>query len=176
MNSMATDPTIRDAADADVAAITAIFNQAIPDGTAEWTERLHTDDERAAWMRARLAAQRPVLVAESDGAVVGVASYGDFRDSTLREGFRFVCEHSVYVDREARRRGIAHALMDELEARARSNGLHQMIATIDAENHASIRFHQRRGFVEVGRMPNIGFSFDQWRTMVLLQLDLAATP
>ncbi len=104
--------------------------------------------------------------------MIGVASYGDFRDSTLREGFRFVCEHSVYVDRAARGTGAADALMDELESIARSNGLRQMVATIDAFNERSIAFHARRGFVEVGRMPDIGFTFDTWRTMVLMQLDL----
>ena len=163
---------IRPATDADVSRVTAIFNQAIPAGDAEWTERLHTDAERLAWLHDRIAAGRPVIVAEHDGDVVGVASYGDFRDSTLREGFRFVCEHSVYVDDTARGIGAAHALMDELESIARTNGLRQMIATIDSSNGRSVAFHARRGFVEVGRMPDIGFTFDTWRTMVLMQLDL----
>lgn len=164
---------VRDAGDGDLEAITEIFNQPIPDGNAEWTETLHTVDERRRWHRDRVASGRPVIVAERSGAVVGVASYGDFRESTCREGFRLVCEHSVYVDRSARGAGIAHALMDELERRARTNGLLRMIATIDATNLASLALHERRGFVEVGRMPDIGFTFGTWRTMVLLQLDLA---
>ncbi len=163
---------IRPATDADVRRITAIFNQAIPAGDAEWTERLHTDAERLAWLHDRIGAGRPVIVAEHDGDVVGVASYGDFRDSTLREGFRFVCEHSVYVDDTARGIGAADALMDELESIARTNGLRQMIATIDSSNGRSVAFHARRNFVEVGRMHDIGFTFDTWRTMVLMQLDL----
>lgn len=61
--------------------------------------------------------------------------------------------------------------MDELCERARVNGLRRMIATIDGANEPSIAFHERRGFIEVGRMPDIGFTFDTWRTMVLLQLD-----
>ena len=163
---------IRPATDADVSRITDIFNQAIPAGDAEWTERLHTDDERLTWLRDRVAARRPVIVADRGGDVIGVASYGDFRDSTLREGFRFVCEHSVYLDAAVRGSGAAHALMDELESIARANGLRRMVATIDAFNERSIAFHTRRGFVEVGRMPDIGFTFDTWRTMVLMQLDL----
>ena len=163
---------IRPATDADVSRITDIFNQAIPAGDAEWTERLHNDDDRLVWLHDRAAAGRPVIVAELDETVVGVASYGDFRDSTLREGFRFVCEHSVYVDGSARGTGAADALMDELESIAKANGLRQMIATIDASNERSVAFHARRGFVEVGRMPDIGFTFGTWRTMVLMQLDL----
>lgn len=163
---------IRDATEADLGSITDIFNQAIPAGDAEWTEVLHMVDERRQWWRDRQATGRPVIVAEVDGRVIGVASYGDFRDSTLREGFRFVCEHSVYLAHSARGTGAAGALMDELCERARAGGLRRMIATIDAFNERSIAFHLRRGFVEVGRMPDIGFTFDTWRTMVLLQLDL----
>jgi L-amino acid N-acyltransferase YncA len=163
---------IRDAVEADLEKITDIFNQAIPGGDAEWTETGLTVDERLRWWRDRVAAGRPVIVADVDGRVVGVASYGDFRDSSRREGFRFVCEHSVYLDESARGLGAADALMDELCERARSNGLRRMVATIDAFNERSIAFHERRGFVEVGRMPDIGYTFDTWRTMVLLQLDL----
>ncbi len=165
---------VRDADDSDLARITDIFNQAIPDGDAEWTETLHTVDERTDWLRGRRASGRPVLVAERAGVVVGVASYGDFRDSTCREGFRFVCEHSVYVDRSARGAGVAGDLMDELESRARRAGLKRMVATIDAANSASVSFHRRRGFVQVGVMPDIGYTFGLWRSMVLMQLDLDA--
>lgn len=163
---------IRDAVDADLATITDIYNQAIPNGDAEWTEVFHTVEERREWLEGRRATGRPVIVADVDGQVVGVASYGDFRDSTTREGFRFVCEHSVYVDASARGTGAADALMDELSDRARANGLRRMVGTIDAFNERSLAFHLRRGFVEVGRMPDIAFTFDTWRTMVLLQLDL----
>jgi len=162
---------IRDATDHDVGTITDIFNQAIPDGNAEWTETLHTEAERREWMAERISSGRPVIVADA-GAVIGVASYGDFRESSCREGFRFVCEHSVYLDRSARGSGVADALMDELESRAHAAGLRRMIATIDEANPASIAFHARRGFVEVGRMPDIGYTFGTWRTMVLMQLDL----
>ena len=163
---------IRDAAEADISTITDIFNLAIPDGDAEWTEVLHTVEGRRTWWEDRRASGRPVIVADIGGRVVGLASYGDFRDSSRREGFRFVCEHSVYLDPSARGTGAADSLMDELCDRARANGLRRMIATIDAFNERSIAFHLRRGFVEVGRMPDIGFTFDTWRTMILLQLDL----
>lgn len=167
---------IRDAREADIAKITDIFNQAIPGGDAEWTEELHTVDERMQWWRQRLDDGRPVLVAVDearDEPVIGVASYGDFRDSTCRGGFRLVVEHSVYLDAEARGTGAADALMDELCERARQAGLRWMVATIDGANERSVAFHARRGFVEVGRMPDIGFTFDTWRTLVLMQFELA---
>ncbi|MEL6893100.1 MAG: N-acetyltransferase family protein [Actinomycetota bacterium] len=163
---------IRDATADDLDRITDIFNQAIPAGNAEWTESLHTVEERAEWLAERGRRDFPVVVAERDDDVIGVASYGDFRDSTRREGFRFTVEHSVYLDDAARGSGAADALMDELIVRARQAGIKQIVATIDATNPASLRFHERYGFVETGRLPDIGFTFDTWRTMVIMQLAL----
>ncbi|MEM9745698.1 MAG: N-acetyltransferase family protein [Actinomycetota bacterium] len=164
---------VRDAVEADLAAVTDIFNQAIPGGDAEWTESLHTVDERRSWMRDRVSEGRPVIVAIDDAdRVIGVASYGDFRDSTCREGFRFVVEHSVYLDDAARGTGAADRLMDELEARAAAAGMRVMLATIDGRNERSIAFHSRRGFREVGRLPAVGYTFGVWRDFVILQLDL----
>jgi L-amino acid N-acyltransferase len=65
------------------------------------------------------------------------------------------------------------ALIDE----ARRSHKHTMVAAIDSTNEASIRFHQRLGFVDVARMPEIGTKFGRWLDLVLLQLrldDLAA--
>ena len=47
-----------------------------------------------------------------------------------------------------------------------------------AENDASIAFHERLGFVEVARMPEIGTKFGRWCSLVLLQrhLDDRADP
>ncbi|MFN3257429.1 MAG: GNAT family N-acetyltransferase [Ilumatobacter sp.] len=166
---------VRDAVDHDIVTITDIFNQAIPDGNAEWTEHLHPVEERRGWWQARVSSGRPVLVAVRDDAVIGVASYGDFRDSTCREGFRFTAEHSVYLDRSAKGSGAADLLMDELEERARAAGIRMMLATIDGSNEASIRFHARRGYVETGRLPAVGFTFDTWRDFIIMQLDLTGS-
>lgn len=167
-------PTIevRDAAEGDLAAITDIFNQAIPAGNAEWTERLHDVEERRSWWQGRVTTGRPVLVAVRHDAVIGVASYGDFRDSTCREGFRFTAEHSVYLDEGAKGSGAADRLMDAIESHAAAGGIRMMLATIDGTNDASIRFHARRGYVETGRLPAVGYTFGQWRDFVVMQLDL----
>ncbi len=163
---------VRDAVEADIEKVTDIFNQAIPAGNAEWTESLHSVDERVGWWRGRLASGRPVFVAESDDTVIGVASYGDFRDSTCREGFRFTAEHSVYLDGDAKGSGAADLLMDAIEKHARDAGVRMMLATIDGTNESSIRFHARRGYVETGRLPAVGYTFEQWRDFVIMQLDL----
>ncbi|MBV8585307.1 MAG: GNAT family N-acetyltransferase, partial [Verrucomicrobia bacterium] len=54
--------------------------------------------------------------------------------------------------------------------RARAAGKHSMIAGIDAANAASIHLHSQLGFVEVGRLPEVGWKFERWLDLVLLQL------
>jgi phosphinothricin acetyltransferase len=163
---------IRSARPADVEGITRIQNQSIPMGTAEWTEHPHTVEERWRWLEQKFESDRPVLVAESAGEVVGVATFGDFRESACREGFRFTVEHSVYVDEGHHGAGIATELMDSLETLARDQGLHVMIGAIDGANEISLAFHRDRGYVEVGRLPDVGYTFDTWRSLVLVQLML----
>jgi phosphinothricin acetyltransferase len=48
-------------------------------------------------------------------------------------------------------------------------GKHVMIAGIEAGNATSIRLHARLGFVETGRMPEVGRKFDRWLDLVLMQ-------
>jgi len=167
--------TIRDAHDDDVEAITALYDRYIATRTIEWTERHHTVEGRRAWLADKQRGGWPVLVAEVDagsGRVVGVATYGDFRDSVQREGYRFTVEHTVHVDEHTEGLGVGRALMDALVARAQAAGLHAMIGAIDGENHASIAFHERLGFVEVGRLPEVGRKFDRWLDLVLMQRTL----
>ena len=48
-----------------------------------------------------------------------------------------------------------------------------MVAGIDSENVGSIRFHERLGFFEVARMPEIGEKFGRRLDLVLMQRMLA---
>ena len=59
--------------------------------------------------------------------------------------------------------------MEALMAEAAADGKQVMVAAIDSENEGSIRFHAQLGFEEVGRMPDIGFKFDRWLTLVIMQ-------
>ena len=111
---------LRNAEPGDLAAIAEILNDEIDSGTASWTETPKTADDMARWFAGRAASGFPVLVAEDGGAVLGYASYGPFRAG---EGYRGTVEHSVYVARPARGRGIARLLMARLIATARAAGL-----------------------------------------------------
>lgn len=167
---------VRDATAADLEAIRSIYNALIPTTTVAWSEQLQTAAERAAWFERQSMRGHPVLVAEADGEVVGFAAYSDFRGAGVWPGYRYTVEHTIHVREAGWGRGVGRALLDALVERARSAGIHVMVGAVDAENTASLRFHERLGFVEVGRMPEIGTKFGRWLDLVLVQRILDGDP
>ncbi|TBW36455.1 N-acetyltransferase family protein [Siculibacillus lacustris] len=156
---------IRDAVDGDLEAIRTIYNRAVTETTAIWNDTVVDLDDRRRWMAARTALGYPVLVAEIDGVIAGYGSFADFR---AFEGYRATAEHSVYVADTHRRRGVARAILIALEARARALGKHVLVAAIEAENTASIALHRDLGFVETGRLPQVGRKFGRWLDLAFL--------
>ena len=162
---------IRDAQRADLPAILAIYNDAVETTTAIWNDAPASLEERTAWYDGRIAAGYPVLVAETGGTVAGYATFGPFRPF---HGFRHTAELSVYVERGARGGGIGSALLGTLVERAGTFGLHVLVAGIEAGNEPSIALHRRHGFVETGRMPEVGRKFDRWLDLVFMQRRIGA--
>jgi L-amino acid N-acyltransferase YncA len=162
--------TIRDASEADLPGILSIYNDAVQHTTAIWNENLADLANRRAWLTERTGAGFPVLVmVDSAGAVLGYASYGPWRP---HDGYRHTVEHSVYVRSDQRGQGLGVLLMQALIERARAAGLHVMVGAIESENTASIRLHQRLGFVTTGQMPQVGRKFGRWLDLTFMQLIL----
>jgi L-amino acid N-acyltransferase len=162
----------RAATESDVPAITDIVNAHIGTTTYEWTESPHTPESRRLWLSQKHVAGEPVIVACEGPAVVGVASYGDFRDSRRWPGYRFTVEHSIHVAEPQWGRGIGRSLISALATHARLQGKRVMVAAIDGSNVRSIEFHSRLGFDEVARMPGVGEKWGQRLDLVLMQCDL----
>jgi L-amino acid N-acyltransferase len=157
---------IRAAREADLPAILAIYNDAVLHTTAIWNDDVVDLANREAWFAARTGQGYPVLVAEDAGSVLGYGSYGDFR---AFQGYRFTVENSIYVAAEARGKGAGKALLAALIEHAAANGKHVMVAGITADNEVSIRLHERQGFKETARMPELGFKFGRFLDLVFLQ-------
>ena len=160
---------IRPAADADLDAILAIHNAAIRDTLAIWSDDEVDRADRERWLAAHVADGHPVIVAEVDGQVAGYAAYAQWREKV---GYRFTMEHSVYVAEGFQRRGIARALMEELIALARADGVHTLIGAIEAGNTASIALHEQLGFEAPAIIREVGIKHGQWLDLALMRLQL----
>ena len=158
---------IRDALVKDAGPIAGIYNQAVRDTVAIWNDSEVDVANRRAWIADRQVAGYPVLVLEEGGEVIGYASYGPYRPF---DGYKYSVEHSVYVRPEHHGRGYGRLLMEALIERARKGKVHVMIGGIAAENEGSLVLHKKLGFVETGRMPEVGQKFGRWLDLVFMQL------
>ncbi|GGB95684.1 N-acetyltransferase [Marivita lacus] len=154
---------IRPARPEDAEAVMALVNDVIANTTITFTTELKSlqtvQDDIAARGRA-------FLVVEVDGIAAGYASYFPFRGGP---GYARTKEHSVALGPQVRGRGAGRALMAELEAEARREGVHSLIAAVSGENPAGRAFHAAIGFAEIAVLPEVGFKFDRWIDLVLMQ-------
>ncbi len=160
---------IRDATAADIPSITAIYNSVLLTSTAIYNDTPVTVDDRHAYWQSRLAQNYPLLVAVDDtnpNDILGYATFGDFRSWP---GYRFTVEGTIHIREGVRNRGLGTELLNHLITRARTLNKHALIAGVDSENGASLRFLTRYGFKEVGRLPEVGYKFNRFLTLVFLQ-------
>jgi phosphinothricin acetyltransferase len=161
---------IRPAAPEDLSAITDIYAHHVVSGTGTFDEVAPTLDEITDRYRALTESGWPYLVAESEGETVGFCYAGPFR---FRTAYRFTVEDSVYVHPAMVGRGIGKSLLTGLIDSAAALGFRRMISVIgNGTNPASIGLHRSCGFVESGRLKNVGYKHDQWLDVLLMQRDL----
>src|SRR3954467_11740680 len=158
---------IRPATEADVPAITEIYEHAVRHGTATF-ELIPPDlAEMTRRFKSLMDGGFPYLVAPLDGGVVGYAYAGPYRP---RPAYRFTVENSVYLRPSIHRRGIGLQLLQRLIAECEARGYRQMIAVVgDSANAGSIGVHERCGFALLGTHPNVGFKFGRWLDTVMMQ-------
>ncbi len=159
---------IRPAAEADLSSINDIYNFYVDHSTCTYQTQPETMADRAAWFTAH-GEGYPVFVAERDGKIVGWGSISRFHP---RAGYRFAVENSIYLRKDSRRMGIGARLLELLIRESRRLGYHTIIAGISAEQIASIELHRKFGFIEAGRLREVGYKFDQWLDVIYMQLRL----
>lgn len=144
-----------------------IYAQGIEDGEATFETAVPTWQ---AFDAGKLAQGR--LVAEDDlGVVVGWAAASAVSSRPVYAG---VVEHSIYVDRRARGRGIGRALLLAFIDAAEEAGFWTIQSSVFPENIASLRIHEDAGFRAVGRRERIarariGARAGEWRDTVLIE-------
>ncbi len=154
-------------------AILEICNEAIINSTALYDYKPRTSQNMVAWFEAKRNGGFPVIgIEDADGVLLAFGSYGTFR---AWPAYKYTVEHSVYVHKDHRGRGLGISVMQALIAAARQNDVHAMVGGIDATNAGSIALHEQLGFKHVGTLPQVGFKFGRWLDLAFYQL-LLDTP
>ena len=163
MTDAASAVTVRPATGDDVAAITEIYNEGIRGRTATFETRERTPNEVRGWLG---DPRHPVLVAESEGRVVGWVAASTYR---ARECYAGIAEFSVYVAGDARGRRVGDALLAAFLPACEAAGLWKVLSRIFPENEASRRLCARHGFREVGTYARHGRLDGVWRDVVIVE-------
>jgi phosphinothricin acetyltransferase len=138
--------TIRQAADGDLEAIAAIYNEGIEDRVATLDTRAKSRDEIADWWRQH-GDRYAVLVVTENGNMLGWASLNRF---SARRAHAEIADVSVYVKREFRSRGAGFALLSALTYEAAANGFRKLVLHALDDNEHGKRLYFKAGFREVG--------------------------
>lgn len=155
----------RRAAEADIPAITRIYNQGIEDRLATLETELRSEEERLQWL-ANHGDRYPVFAAADDGQVVGWASLNVFNP---RAAYRHVADFSVYVDRGWRGKGVGSLLLGQLIEEARKLGFHKLVLSAFPFNPGGMALYTRMGFRTVGVYKEQGQLDGQWVDTIIME-------
>ena len=105
-------------------------------------------------------------VLEYKGQVKGFATFFQFRAGP---GYARTMEHSIILAPEAQGCGQGARLMNVLQDEGRLRDVHSLWAGVSSANVTGIKFHENIGFQLVARLPEVGFKFNRWFDLILLQ-------
>mgnify|MGYP001829176272 CR=1 FL=1 len=154
---------IRAAVADDAPGICIVYNQGIEDRVATFETEARAPEDVAHWFGDDAF---PVVVAEEDGQVLGFASTSAYGARTCYAGIR---EFSIYVHRQAKRRGIARNLLIALMDAAAKAGCWKISSRIFPENTASLELCKSLGFRVVGTLVRHARLDGEWRDVVTVE-------
>ncbi|MBR5079299.1 MAG: N-acetyltransferase [Victivallales bacterium] len=115
----------------------------------------------------------PWLVAVCNDELLGYAYLGEFKN---RAAYAHSAETSIYVRMDAHGRGIGRTLYNSLEEKAHAMGLLNLNACIaytetadDYLTDASVRFHERMGYVQCAHFHQCARKFGHWYDMIWME-------
>lgn len=164
--------TIRPAAEADLPALTALYNHYIEHTPITFDTEPWTLQARREWFsHYGTSGRHRLLVAEgANGEVLGYASSSKFRP---KAAYDTSVETSVYVSEAAHGRGVGSALYAALFEILAEEDVHRAVAGVTLPNEKSVALHEKFGFRQVGVMTEVGRKFDQYWDVAWLEKALS---
>ncbi|MGZ2745131.1 N-acetyltransferase family protein [Burkholderia stagnalis] len=155
----------RDATEADLPAIVAIYNSTVASRQVTADLEPVSVDSRRAWFAAHGPRTRPLWVVEEAGRVIAWLSYSDFYG---RPAYRHTAEISIYLDEAARGKGLGTRLLETALARAPEFGVDTALGFIFGHNEASLKLFARFGFERWGNLPRVAVLDGVERDLVIV--------
>ncbi|MFC7221333.1 GNAT family N-acetyltransferase [Streptomyces polyrhachis] len=163
---------VRPGVEADLAALTGIYNHYVRETGVTFDTEPFTPEERRGWLLSHPEdGPHRLKVAQeaATGRITGYATSSAFRP---KPGYGTSVEVSVYLAPDAVGAGVGGALYAALFADLRGEDLHRAYAGIALPNEASIRLHERFGFAHLGTYREVGRKFGRYWDVAWFEKDL----
>lgn len=156
---------IRPASTDDAHGVLDIYRPFVTDTAVSFEEDPPSIEE----MGDRIAASHVWLVAETLSDICGFAYAAPFHK---RPAYRWSVEVSIYLAADARGRGVAKKLLQELLDRLASLGFVNAFAGTTLPNPASVALFESFGFKQIALQETAGFKLGAWRDVGWWQLQV----
>lgn len=173
---MADSISIRLATPEDAAALRAIYEYYVLNTAITYEYEVPSASEFGRRISHTLE-KHPYFVAEEDGEILGYV-YAEAFGS--RAAFDWAVETAIYLNRNARRRGIGRMLYAALEEALESMGVRNLYARVAIPsdepdpylNRDSEKFHEKLGYRTVGELNKCGSKFGRWYNLAYMEKTL----
>lgn len=166
------DITIRSATPEDAADILSIYSYYVEKTAITFELEVPSLSEFQARI-AKTLTKYPYLAAVRDGAIVGYAYAGTFKD---RAAYDHSVELTIYLSPDEHGHGTGRKLYTALEKALSSMGIINLYACIgdpitedEYLTHNSENFHAHLGFSKVGTFHKCGRKFGRWYNMIWME-------
>lgn len=171
-SNMENEIRIRTATVEDAEAILAIYAPYVTDTAITFEYEVPGIEEFRERIRHTLK-RYPYLVAEKDGAIIGYAYAGPFKE---RAAYDWAVETTIYVDQSKKKMGIGKKLYAALEQTLGQQNILNLNACIGYPEQEdeyltknSVEFHRHLGYRLVGEFYQCGYKFGRWYNMVWME-------
>jgi L-amino acid N-acyltransferase YncA len=144
---------VRHATEADLPAIVAIYNAAIPGRTATADTEPVSAESRREWFAKHDSTNRPLWVAEIDGEVIAWVGLSSFYEG--RPAYDATAEVSMYVAPAHQNRKLGRELLEFVISHCPRLGVSTLLAMYFDHNEASKRLCAKLGFEQCGHLREI---------------------
>ncbi len=161
--------TLNDLQDEDIPSLAEIYNYYIRNTCYTFEEKELSLEEFTIRCHTIHAKYPYIVIKNEEGKVLGYSYLDTFAS---RSAYRYSVDLSIYISKDHTHEGLGKILLSEIEKKAREQGYRNIISIVTSENQASMKFHERNGFVLQGHLTNIGYKMNRWLGTYYYQKEL----
>ncbi len=162
---------LRHATEADLPAIVAVYNAAIPGHSATADTEPVTVESRREWFSKHDPRKRPLWVAETDGEVIAWVGLSSFYEG--RPAYDATAEVSMYVAPAHQNRRVGRELMEFVIGQCPRLGVTTLLAMFFDHNERSHKLCSKLGFEQCGHLREIAVLDGRRRGLIIAALRIA---